>query len=117
MLLPPAVMAVQAGWSILGRNAPILQFFLLISCPNICTAAPVGESPVPCKILQLLPQRRLRQICGRQEILFVAKSFVGFSLKALMPSENSKSQIPLSVGANLEEISRRQRGVAGFLPV
>lgn len=102
MPLPPAVMAAQAGWSILGHNTPILHIFLLISRPNICAAAPVGESPVPCKILQLLSQRRFRQICGRQEILFVAKSFVGFSLKALMPSENSKSQILLSVSTNLE---------------
>jgi len=92
--LTPAVMIAQNIWTTLGHDAPILSFFLLISCVNICTADPARESPVPCKRLQFLCLSfrsvtsdrfvESRRFCLRLNL------FVGFSLKALMPSKNSK---------------------------
>lgn len=99
--LTPAGMIAQNIWTTLGHHAPILHFFLLISCVNICTADPAGESPVPCKRLQF-PCASLRGVSSGRFVesgrfCLRLNLFVGFSLKALMPWKNIERQILLWV--------------------
>lgn len=121
-LWPQQGMIAQNIWTTLGHHAPVLPFFsLLISSVNICTADPAGESPVPCKSLQLpcasFSWCKFRQICGKQEILFAPKSFCRIFLKGLNAMEKHQE-------AN-SALGYTKRGVnqlkavreAGFIPV
>lgn len=117
--LTPAGMIAQNIWTTLGHHTPILHFFLLISCVNICTADPAGESPVPCKRLQF-PCASLRGVSSGRFVesgrLFEPKSFCRIFLKGLKAVEKHRE-------AN-SALGYTKRGVnqlkavreAGFIP-
>lgn len=92
--LTPAVVIAQNIWTTLGRDAPILSFFLLRRCVNICTADPARESLVPCKRLQFLCVSPRSVSSDRfvesRRFCLCLNLFVGFSFKALMPSKKKK---------------------------